>query len=191
MRCGSHAYSSGRYTYATGDAKCIAAVSRQSARAIVVSDPIGPEAGDAPSRYRPARDSARPMPRQPQFEMAPHVRPLLRQDAVEYAVPHRAVATKLMPPDHTILVRPQSFDGALRREVEAVGPQRHHAAVQIVECVREQEQLARAVDVAALPARGVPGVADFHTVNHSRHVVIARGTHYGPRAQFAHRPGQH
>src|SRR5690348_13863 len=68
---------------------------------------------------------AAPVTRQTRREMALHVRPFVPQDAVHDAVPHRPVASRLVVPEDAVLVRAESFDGALRANVEAVGAKAH------------------------------------------------------------------
>ena len=57
-------------------------------------------------------------------------------------------------------------------------------------CV-EQQQLACGVDVAALPASRVPGVADLDAVESAHDVVIARAADDRVRRELAYRPRQH
>src|SRR5437899_11074303 len=88
--------------------------------------------------------------------MAPHVRPLSRENTVHHDVARAAVAADAEVPDHAVLLRAERFDGPLRPEVEVVRPQAHHLATQRVERVTQEHQLARGVDVRALATAPVP-----------------------------------
>lgn len=61
------------------------------------------------------------MPGKPQIEMSPHVRPFARENTVDDAVSDRAVAASLMVPNDAVPLGTQTFDGALRRQIEVVG----------------------------------------------------------------------
>ena len=116
---------------------------------------------------QPAAVSVRPraMPDQPCREVFPHVRPLGGEDGVHDGVAHAAVATRRVVAQHAVLLRPEALDRALGAEVEIVGAQADHLAPERVEGVSEEEQLARRVDVGALAAGGVPGVADLDPID--------------------------
>ncbi len=75
--------------------------------------------------------------------------------------------------NHAVLLGAESFDRALRAEIEVVGPETDDLAAERVEGVAEQEQLAGGVDVGALATLPVPRVADFHPVDRRRDVVIS------------------
>ena len=102
---------------------------------------------------------------EPPLKMSLHVGPLASEDAVHHGVAHRAVAPRPMMANHPILLRTQPLDRPLRGEIEIVGAQTDHLAAQRVEGVREQQQLAGRVDVAALPALCIPGVADLDAID--------------------------
>src|SRR4051794_25348407 len=97
-------------------------------------------------------------------QMFSHVRPLRGEHAVHHRVAHRAVAPRPVMADDAVLLRAERLDCALRSEVEVVGAQADHLAAELLEAVGEEEQLARGVDVAALVARRIPGVADLHAI---------------------------
>src|SRR5688572_12632216 len=128
---------------------------------------------------------------QPELEMAPDVGPFARQHAVHHRVAHRAVAPRPVVADHAVLLRAQRLDGALRPEIEVVGAQPDHLALQLVEGVGKKQQLARGIDVAALRALRVPGPADLHPVGRGDDVVVARAADQRAAFQLAHRPRQH
>src|SRR5436190_2501253 len=119
------------------------------------------------------------------------VRPLVGEDAVHDRIADRAIAPRPVVPDHPVLLRSQRFDRALRGQVEIVGAQAHDLAAQCLEGVREKQQLAGAIDVAALPALRVPGVADLDAIGGSDDVVITGAADNLAAFQLAHRPGQH
>src|SRR3954467_1343916 len=93
--------------------------------------------------------------------MALDVRPLGGEHAVHHRVAHRAVAARGMVAPNALPLRAERFDRLLRSEVEVVGAKAHDLAAEMVESVREEEQLADRVDVTLLPALRVPGVADL------------------------------
>src|SRR5688572_19505650 len=110
---------------------------------------------------------------QPEFQVALHVRPFGGEHAVHHGVADRAVAPRPVVADHAVLLRAQRLDGALRAEIEVVGAQANDLAVQFLESVLEEQELAGAVHVRTLAARRVPGVAYFHAVGGRNDVVIA------------------
>src|SRR5437660_214380 len=119
------------------------------------------------------------------------VRPLVGEDAVHDRIADRAIAPRPVVPDHPVLLRSQRFDRALRGQVEIVGAQAHDLAAQCLEGVCEKQQLAGAIDVAALPALRVPGVADFDAIGGRDDVVITSAADNLAALQLAHRPRQH
>ena len=123
--------------------------------------------------------------------MTAHVRPLLREDAVHHDVTRAAVPARAEVPDDAVPFGAQRFDGTLRSKVETVGAQSHHLAAKRVERMLEQQQLARGVDVRALPALRVPRVADLHAIDARNDVVIASRADDLPARQVAHRPREH
>src|SRR5437016_14669606 len=125
------------------------------------------------------------------LEVALDVRPFGCQHAVHHGIAYRAIAPRPVVPDHPVLLRSQRFDRALRGQVEIVGAQAHDLAAQCLEGVREKQQLAGAIDVAALPALRVPGVADLDAIGLDDDVVVARAACYRAAFLLAHRPGQH
>src|SRR5467141_1504977 len=119
------------------------------------------------------------------------VRPLVGQDAVHDRIADRAIAPRPVMPNHAVLLRAQRFDRALRRQIEIVGAQAHDLAAQFLEGVREKQQLASGIDVAALPALRVPGVADLDAVGGRDDVVITGAADNLAALQLAHGPRQH
>src|SRR5437763_4798311 len=124
---------------------------------------------------------------QAELEVALDVRPFGCEHAVHHGIAYRAVAPRPMVPDHPVLLRSQRFDRALRGQVEIVGAQAHDLAAQCLEGVREKQQLAGAIDVAALPALRVRGVADLDAIGGSDDVVITGATRYMADFKIFHR----
>src|SRR5262245_45778032 len=106
--------------------------------------------------------------------MLPDVRPLMREQAVDDRVAHAAVPALSVMTDHAILLRTEPFDRSLRSKVEVVRPETDDAALQDIERMLEQQQLARGVDVSALQRLRVPRVADLDAIDLRHDVVIAR-----------------
>src|SRR6267378_4560428 len=86
---------------------------------------------------------------QPELKVMPDVRPFGCEHAVHHGIAHRAVAPRPVVPDHPVLLRAQRFDRALRTKIEVVGTQADDLAAQFLEGVREKQQLASGIDVAA------------------------------------------
>src|SRR6185436_15810126 len=128
---------------------------------------------------------------QAELQVPLHVRPLGRQHAVHHRVADAAVAPRPVVADHAVLLRAERLDRALRAEIEIVGAQADHLAAQLLESVGEKEELACGIDVRALAARGVPGVADLDTVGDGQDVVVAGAADDLAALQVAHRPGAH
>src|SRR5476651_1688491 len=106
--------------------------------------------------------------------MTPDVGPLRGEDAVHHRVAHGAVLPLRVVTDDAVLLRADPFDRALRAEVEVVRAEANDLAAERLERVREQEPLARRVDVRPLTAGGVPRVPDLHAIDRRHDVVIAR-----------------
>jgi hypothetical protein len=119
------------------------------------------------------------------------VGPLRYQDAVHHTVSGRPIPARLMVANHAVLFCAEGFDRFLGGEVEVVGPQTDDLATERLERVREQEELARTIDVASLPFRAVPRVPDFDPVDVAHDVVIARRSGDRPARQIPHRPREH
>src|SRR5688572_22513494 len=96
---------------------------------------------------------------QPELEMLLHARPLVAQHAVHHRVADAAVAPRPVVADDAVLLRAQRLDRLLRAEIEVVGAQADHLAADGLKTVAEQQQLAGGIDVRALAALRVPGVA--------------------------------
>src|ERR1700730_3628197 len=117
--------------------------------------------------------------------------PFRHQDAVHHAVPRRPIPARLMVANHAILFYAEGFDRFLGGEVEVVGPQTDDFTAERLERVREQEELARTIDVASLPFRSVPRVADFDAVDLAYDIVIARSTGDSVAREISHHPWKH
>ncbi|MEW5306357.1 MAG: hypothetical protein WDW36_008826 [Sanguina aurantia] len=98
----------------------------------------------------------RDQPGQPQGQPPIHVRPLFGHDAVADGVAQRAVRTPLVRAQNAIALCAEPFDGALRIEVAMVGVELNGHAAQRFERVLQQQALAGRVEMAFLPASGVP-----------------------------------
>src|SRR4051794_39071342 len=96
-----------------------------------------------------------------------------------------------MMSDDTILLGAESGNRTLRREVEIVRPQPDYLASYFIERVAEKKQLARGVDVTALPASGVKSVADLDSCNAGNDVVVARRSYNCSRGELPHSPREH
>src|SRR5690606_31605233 len=99
------------------------------------------------------------------FEPHPDIRPLRGQNTIEHAVPGGSVAAGLVVAEDAVALSAESLDGGLRARVEEIGAQTDYAAAQCLEGVGHQQQFARGVHVRALETRGVPRVANLHTIN--------------------------
>src|SRR6185436_20049099 len=131
------------------------------------------------------------MPAQPEEEMLFHVGPFVHEDAVHHCVADGAVAPQPVVADHAVLLCAERLDGTLGAEVEVVGAQTDDFAFQRLESMGKQQKLARGVDVAALKALGVPGVADLDAVGGRDDVVIAGAAHDLPGSGLSNHPGEH
>ena len=131
------------------------------------------------------------MTRQARDEVPLHVGPFGGKDAEHHAVANGAVAASLMMAKHAVLLGADPGDRALRRKVEVVGSQPHDLTVQRLERVRQEQQLARRVDVAALPLRPVPGVADLDAIDLRHDVVVPRAADDRVGRQLADGPWEH
>src|SRR5205085_8473843 len=106
-------------------------------------------------------------------------------------VAHGAVAARLVMADDAVLLCPQRRDGALRSEVEVIGAQSDDLARELLERMTEEQQLARRVDMAFLPALRVPRVADLDALGILDDVVVAGAADDGATRELAHDEGQH
>src|SRR5262245_37012530 len=131
------------------------------------------------------------MSHQASFEVAFDVGPLGGEHAVHDAVSHRAVAPRPMVAYDAVLLCAQRLDGALGGEVEVVGAQPDHFAFQRFESVREQQELAGRIDMAALEPLRIPGIADLDAVGGGDDVVIAGTTDDLSRRGLANHPWEH
>src|SRR5689334_365952 len=128
---------------------------------------------------------------QPELQVALHVRPFGGEHAVQDGVADGAVAARRMVADHAVFFRAERLDRALRAEIEVVGAQADHAAVELLEAIAKQKQLARVVDGRPLAALRVPGVADLDAIGRGEDVVVARAADDRVALELAHHPGQH
>src|SRR6267142_4556113 len=120
-----------------------------------------------------------------------HIRPFFGKNAEHHAVTDRPIPPGIVMAEYTVLVSAKSRYRPLRCEVEVVSPQPDDTTTQRFERVREQQQFADCIDVTALPAFGVPGVADLNSINLWHYIVISRATHDCASRQLPDRPRQH
>ena len=95
-----------------------------------------------------------------------------------------------MAADHAVLLGTQAFDGALAREVEIVGAPAHYTAAQRFKRMGEHQQLAGGVDMGALAAGGIPGVANLDALDGRHDVVKAGGAQHLAGAGIGDRKSQ-
>src|SRR5262245_27418456 len=117
--------------------------------------------------------------------------PFAPKHAVHLRVADAAVAPRPVVADDAVLLRAERLDRLLRAEIEVVRAQAHHLAIEALEGIGKQQQLARRVDVAALAALRVPGPADLDAIGRRNDVVVTRAADDGVGLQVAHRPRQH
>ena len=92
---------------------------------------------------------------------------------------------------HAVALGAEGFDSPLRAEVEVVRPQADDLASKRLERVRHEQELRRGVDVAAMPAGGIPCVSDLDAIDRCHDVVIARAADQLSGHELADRPGHH
>src|SRR5262245_65867759 len=95
------------------------------------------------------------------FEVRLHGRPLRRNDAVHARVAQRAIWRALMASQNAVELRAEPFDRAAALMVEEMRPEFDGDAVEALECMPEQHQLALRVDRRALNALAIPGRTDL------------------------------
>ena len=117
-------------------------------------------------------------------------RPFLAEHAVHDGVAHGAVAAQGMVAQHAVPAGAEPFDGLLAGRVEDVGAPSHGGSSQRIEGVGKQHELAARVDMAALDAAGVPGVADLQPPDVAQDAVVARGAQHAPAGLVDHGKGQ-
>src|SRR6185503_5030703 len=85
--------------------------------------------------------------RQLEIEMRLHRRPFAGDDAVDAGVAQRAVGRPLVAPQDAVELGTQPLDAAPACVVEKVRAELHPDAVEALEGMRQQQQLALRVDV--------------------------------------------
>src|SRR4030095_7489523 len=93
--------------------------------------------------------------------------------------------------NHAVLLRAERFDRTLRSEIEIIRAQPNHLAAELVERVREQQQLAAGIDVRAPDALAVPRPADLDSIDNCDDVVIARRADDLTAREISDDPRQH
>src|SRR5207237_8450305 len=78
----------------------------------------------------------------------------------------------LMVAQHAVLLGAEPLDRGARGMIEPVGAKLDRDALQLLERMREEHELALGVDRAALDALGIPGMPDFQTAIGSVDVVV-------------------
>ena len=106
-----------------------------------------------------------------------HIRPFRGKNAVHHGVTDRPVTPGRVMADYTVLSGAECRNRPLGGEVEIVSPQPDDLAPQRLKRVCEQKQFARRVDVAALPACCIPGIADLNSIDVGRDIVVPRAPH--------------
>src|ERR1700719_1749417 len=90
-----------------------------------------------------------------------HRRPFGRDDTVNHSVAQCAVRRNLVAAQDTVLLGPQPLDAAPAWVIEEMRAELYRNAIELLECMPQQEQLALGVERAALHALGIPGRADL------------------------------
>jgi hypothetical protein len=93
-------------------------------------------------------------------EMRLYRRPFAIENAVYAGVAQSAVAGDLMLPQHPVQFRTQSFDGSPALPIEEMGSEFNGYAIQLLEGMGQEQQLALSVQRAALHALSIPRGAD-------------------------------
>src|SRR3984957_5335050 len=99
--------------------------------------------------------------REPVREMGLHRRPLAVENAVYAGVAQRAIARDLVLPQYPVQSCAQAFDGGAALLIEKVSAKFHGDAVELLERVAQEQQLALGVERAALHALAIPCRADL------------------------------
>src|SRR5277367_2844250 len=95
-------------------------------------------------------------------EMRLDRRPLAIEDAVDAGVAQRAVGRELVLPQDPVQFRAQSFDGGTALLIEEMRAEFDRDAIQYIERMGQEQQLALGIQRTALHALSIPGGADFH-----------------------------
>src|SRR5262245_51708493 len=125
------------------------------------------------------------------FEVRLHGRPLRRNDAVHARVAQRAIWRALMASQNAVELRAEPFDRAAALMVEEVRPEFDGDAVEALECMPEQHQLALRVDRCALHALAIPGRTDLDAFVAGVDVHVRRHAARLARRVVDHREWQH
>ena len=128
------------------------------------------------------------MPRESGVEAPADVGPLRCQDAEEMNVACRPVGTCLEVPQDPVAARAKRQHGLLRPFVQVVHAESHDGTAERVECVAEQQPLARRVDVCPLPPGGVERIANLDAIDWPDDVVEAGGADDEAGRQLADDP---
>src|SRR6202158_3188743 len=87
-----------------------------------------------------------------------HRRPFAVDDAEDHGVALRAVGRHLMIAHHPVLLRAQPLDRGARGVIEPVGAKLDRDALQLLERMGQEHELALGVDRAALHTLGITGM---------------------------------
>src|SRR5262245_44181530 len=90
-------------------------------------------------------------------QVRPYRRPFARDDAVDARVAQRAVACALVTAQDAVELGADALDGATARGVEEMCPELHGDAVERLEGMLEQHQLALRIEWRALHPLAIPG----------------------------------
>src|SRR5438045_1921477 len=132
----------------------------RSASTLPMSGATTPGRTATPMPTRPIALGSGRAPREARLQLGLRFRPFADGHAVHHRVAQGAVAAHGVMAQDAVLPRAEPLDRALAREVEIVGAPADELRAQRLERVRHEEQLGARLDVRALPALGVPGVAD-------------------------------
>src|ERR1700681_1649998 len=94
-------------------------------------------------------------------QMTLHRRPLAVDDAEDHGVALRAVGQHLMVSQHAVLLGTEPLDRGARSVIEPMGAKFDCDALQLLERMGQEHELALGVDRAALHTLGIPGMPDF------------------------------
>src|SRR3974390_2636751 len=90
-------------------------------------------------------------------QMRLHRRPFGRDDAVDHGVAQRSVRCNLVAAQNAVLLGSEPLNTATALVIEEMGAELDRNAIELLESVRKQQQLALGIERAALYALGIPG----------------------------------
>ncbi len=96
-----------------------------------------------------------------------------------------------MVAEDSVVLGAKCFDRPLRAEVEVVSPKPDHSTSHRLKGVVKEQELRGRIHVAPLPARGVPSITDFDTIDGRHDIMIAGATDHTACREFANCPWEH